>query len=154
MEHIKKYSKVQTVVLIIIRWVLGYHFLYEGMNKLVMPGWTSKMFLLKSNWYFSDFFHFLASSETLLKIVDFLNIWGQIFIGLALIIGLFSVLAAIFGAVLLLFYYVAIPPFLEGYSFIDKNLFELFLFLITAIFSTSKILGIDLLIDKRKSKND
>ena len=152
MEENNKYTKVQTVVLVLLRLVIGYHFLEAGFDKLFNPNWTSAAFLLQSNWIFAGFFHFLADNQTILAIVDFLNIWGQILIGLSLIIGLFSTWAAFFGALLILFYYIAIPPFIEGYSFIDKNLFELFAFLIIVLFPTSKIIGIDLLIYKLKKR--
>jgi thiosulfate dehydrogenase [quinone] large subunit len=77
-----------------------------------------------------------------------LNIWGQIFIGIGLIAGLFSTTASLFGAFLMLSYYIAIPPFLKTYTFVDKNLFEFFGFLIIALFPTSKILGLDFLLEK------
>ena len=147
-----KYSKIQLTVLVTIRLVIGYHFLFEGMDKLFTPGWTSAMFLSQSNWIFADFFRALAESSIALTIVDFMNIWGQILIGLGLILGLFSKGAAYAGALLLFFYYIAIPPFVDGYTFIDKNLFELFAFLVVAIFPTSQIIGLDLLIKKIRKK--
>ena len=146
------YSKIQTVVLLSLRLVIGYHFLFEGIDKLVSPNWSSAPFLLQSNWLFSDFFHFLASNETLLAFVDILNIWGQILIGISLILGLYSFMAALFGAVLILSYYIAIPPFIESYSFIDKNLFELFGLIIIALFPTSNLFGLDFLIIKYRTQ--
>ncbi len=147
-----KYSKIQTTLLVLLRLVIGYHFLEAGFDKLFNPNWTSAAFLLQSNWIFADLFQLMADNQTVLAIVDFLNIGGQILIGLSLIIGLFSTWAAFFGAVLIFFYYIAIPPFVDGYTFIDKNLFELFAFLIIALFPTSKIVGIDLLIYKLKKR--
>lgn len=152
MEHTIKYSKIQTIVLVILRLVIGYHFLFEGMNKLLNPSWTSSGFLLQSNWLFADIFHLLANNHLILSIVDFTNIWGQILIGLGLILGICSTWAAYAGTLLIFFYYVAIPPFVDSYTFIDKNLFELFAFLILAIFPTSQIIGLDLLINKKRRK--
>lgn len=152
MAEIIKYTKTQTTILVLLRLVVGYHFLYEGVDKLFAPSWTSAGFLAQSNWVFSGFFHFLADSQTLIGIIDFVNIWGQVLIGLGLILGLLSTFAAFSGALLIFFYYIAIPPFVTGYSFIDKNLLEFFAFLIIAIFPTSKIIGIDLLIEKRFPK--
>ncbi len=148
------YSRMQTAVLLLLRLVIGYHFLYEGIDKLLTPNWSSAPFLLQSNWVFSDFFNYLASSPSTLVIIDILNIWGQIFIGISLIVGLYSSIAALFGAVLIFSYYIAIPPFVESYTFIDKNLFELFGFLIITIFPTSNIIGLDFLLEKyRNLKN-
>jgi len=147
MEPIK-YSKIQISILVALRLVVGYHFLFEGMDKLFNPNWTSAGFLLQSNWLFADIFHSLVDSSIILSMVDFANIWGQILIGLGLILGLFSRWAAYAGALLLFFYYIAIPPFVNSYTFIDKNLLELFAFLVLAVFPTSQIIGIDLLINK------
>lgn len=148
------YTKPQLYLLVAFRLILGYHFLYEGIDKLMTTTWSSGGFLIQSNWIFSDIFIAIANSPSLVAISDILNIWGQIFIGFGLILGLFSTTAAVAGAILLLLYYVAIPPFVENLLFIDKNLLELFAFLIIAIFPTSKIFGIDLLISKyRRAKN-
>ncbi|MEN8122590.1 MAG: DoxX family membrane protein [Bacteroidota bacterium] len=154
MNKNNNYTKAQTIVLVLLRLVIGYHFLEAGFDKLFNPNWTSAPFLLQSNWLFSGFFHFLADSPTILALVDFLNIWGQILIGISLIIGLFSTWASYFGALLILFYYIAVPPFVDGYTFIDKNLFELFAFLVIALFPTSKIIGIDLLVYKKLNKGE
>ncbi|MCK5704991.1 MAG: hypothetical protein KAI29_27755, partial [Cyclobacteriaceae bacterium] len=47
----------------------------------------------------------------------FLNIWGLIFIGLGLFIGLFTRLASISGVLMLLMYYIANPPFVDPVAF-------------------------------------
>jgi thiosulfate dehydrogenase [quinone] large subunit len=148
--ELMKFSKIQTIVLVLLRLVVGYHFLYEGMDKLFDLNWTSAGFLLQSNWLFADIFHSLVESSIILEVVDFMNIWGQILIGIGLILGLFSTWAAYAGALLIFFYYIAIPPFINSYTFIDKNLLELFAFLVLAVFPTSQIIGIDLLINKFK----
>ena len=147
-----KYPKIQTIILVFLRLVVGYHFLFEGMDKLFDPNWTSAGFLLQSNWLFADIFHSLVESSFILAVVDFMNIWGQILIGIGLILGLFSTWAAYAGALLIFFYYIAIPPFINSYTFIDKNLLELFAFLVLAVFPTSQIIGIDLLINKLKKR--
>jgi len=148
------YSRTQIIILMLLRLVLGYHFLFEGVDKLFSQSWSSYSFLMQANWLFSDLFQSLADSQTLLAIIDFMNIWGQILIGLGLLLGLFSRWAAFSGALLLLLYYVAIPPFVEGIFFIDKNLVELFAFLIIMLFPTSHIFGIDYLINNFWSKKN
>ena len=156
MNKSDNYSQIQTVVLVLLRLVIGYHFLEAGFDKLFNPAWTSAPFLMQSNWIFAGLFQSLADNQTILSLIDFMNIWGQILIGFGLILGLFSRWAAFSGALLIFFYYIAIPPFVTGYSFIDKNLFELFALIIIALFPTSQIIGIDLLIYKkfRRINND
>ena len=148
------YTKPQLYLLTALRVIIGYHFLNEGLNKLFASTWSSGGFLIQSNWIFSDMFIAFANSPTLIIISDFLNIWGQIFIGLGLMLGLFSRYAAFSGALLLLLYYVALPPFIESYTFVDRNLMELFGLLVTALFQTSHIIGLDGLLSKVRSVNN
>ena len=149
------YNKPQLYLLVVLRVIIGYHFLYEGMDKLVTPDWTASGFLLQSNWVFSGLFSSIAESSLLLTVTNFLNIWGQIFIGLGLILGIGNRIPAISGAVLLLLYYIAFPPFVSNYLFIDRNLLELFALLILAFFQTSNIIGLDGLVNKyRMARSD
>jgi hypothetical protein len=76
----------------------------------------------------------MASTPQVLKIVDLLNIWGLILIGLALFLGIFTRLSSILGIILLSLYYLANPPFVgmdfgvpvEGhYLIVNKILVEL-----------------------------
>jgi uncharacterized membrane protein YphA (DoxX/SURF4 family) len=122
------------VIFFLLRTAIGWHFLYEGVAKLYSPLWTSYDFLSVSKWIFSDFFQWLASTPQLLKIVDLLNIWGLILIGLALFLGIFTRLSSILGIILLSLYYLANPPFVgmdfgvpvEGhYLVVNKVLVEL-----------------------------
>jgi uncharacterized membrane protein YphA (DoxX/SURF4 family) len=97
-----------------LRMAIGWHFLYEGVAKVVAGNWSSQSYLANTTGFFSSFYHWLAASPVVVDIVDKLNIIGLILIGLALFLGCFSRLAASFGALLLLLYYFAYPPF--GFS--------------------------------------
>ena len=146
---------VQMTVLVILRVAVGWHFLYEGVSKLFIPDWTSAGFLTVSKWIFAPVFKWIAASPSVLSAVDLLNIWGLIFIGLSLMIGLFSRAASIAGIILLTLYYLANPPFIgmdfgivtEGnYLVVDKNLVELIALCVLTIFPTGSIIGLDRLI--------
>jgi len=39
-------------LLTVLRILIGWHFLYEGIAKLLSPAWTAKYYLLGSNWIF------------------------------------------------------------------------------------------------------
>jgi uncharacterized membrane protein YphA (DoxX/SURF4 family) len=90
--------------------------------------------------------------------IDHATIWALIGLGCLLIIGLFSRLAAIGGAVLLLSFYLAIPPWpgvedLESagpeHSFIvNKNLIEVIALLAIASMPTGRWLGLDQLLSR------
>ena len=123
-------SKVGMYFMVALRILIGWHFLYEGLIKLGDPTWTAAGYLEQSRYILPGLFHWMAESPGVLSFIDFVNIWGQIFIGLGLMLGLFTRIAAIGGAVLLGMFFLANPPFitnaysssLEGhYLFIDKN---------------------------------
>ena len=145
---IKDYPKLQFFVILTLRVVVGYHFLYEGISKFLLNSWSAKVFLIQSNWIFAKTFQFIANSPSLLAITNLLNIWGQIFIGLGLILGLFTKYAAYAGALLLLFYYVAYPPFATNNIFVDRNFLELIGLIAVAVFPTSNRIGLDGLLNK------
>jgi len=149
-------------LLTILRIIVGWHFLYEGIVKLFNPSWSASAFLLESTWLFSGFFKALATNQAVLPIVNFLNTWGLILIGLSLFFGFFTRIAAWSGAGLLLLYYLAHPPFtglMEGsvvegsYIWVNKNLIEMFILLLMANVPIKWIFGADNLIGKRKKSD-
>lgn len=112
------------ILITVLRIAVGWHFLYEGISKVIVQDWSSYSYLANTTGPLSGLYHWLASSPVLLKIVDILNIYGLILIGLGLFIGLFSKYAAIAGAFLLALYYFAYPPFGDSLLFIgDGQLF-------------------------------
>jgi uncharacterized membrane protein YphA (DoxX/SURF4 family) len=145
-------------LMFLLRVAIGWHFLYEGVAKLFTPGWTSAGYLEVSRWIFADFFQWLAADPATLKAVDFLNIWGLILIGLALMLGLSTRAASLAGALLLGLYYVCNPPFIglnfglptEGnYLIVDKNLVELLALLLLAAFPAARLPGLDAMLFRR-----
>ncbi len=154
-----KYTNAQLSWLVILRVVIGWHFLYEGLVKLMNPNWSSVGFLLDSRGFMESFFHSLTADPLTVSILDQLNIWGLILIGLGLILGIFARPACIFGIILLTMYYLSHPPFTglrysvpsEGsYLIINKNLIELIALAVLFVFPSSRYIGIDRFIFKRR----
>jgi uncharacterized membrane protein YphA (DoxX/SURF4 family) len=142
----------QEAFLVLLRMGIGWHLLYEGLVKLLNPAWTSAPFLAESRWLLSGTFHWMAAHPAVLSVVDFLNVWGLVLIGLALILGAFSRLAAVSGIVLLSLYYVASPPLVglptngtaEGsYLIVNKNLVEILALLVVAAFPIGGFFGLE-----------
>ena len=104
-------SRLKVSVFTIIRIAIGWHFLYEGLTKLFMENWSSQSYLANATGFLSGFYHWLASGEGLVKVLDIFNVYGLILIGLALFLGVFIRLASAAGFVLLVLYYFAYPPF-------------------------------------------
>ncbi|MDD4109582.1 MAG: DoxX family membrane protein, partial [Prolixibacteraceae bacterium] len=102
MRKENKFSTLQLTFLLLLRFAIGWHILYEGIAKLLDPSWSSVEFLNESQWVLSGFSQWIISDPNVLSVVDFMNTWGLIAIGLGLIFGLFSRLASIAGAFLLL----------------------------------------------------
>lgn len=98
----------------ILRMAIGWHFLYEGVNKLLADKWTAEPYLTGSVGFMSGFYHWLASGPIPMGLINFLNIAGLIVIGLCLAVGLVTRLAAFLGVLLLMLYYFAYPPFGAG----------------------------------------
>jgi uncharacterized membrane protein YphA (DoxX/SURF4 family) len=142
-------------VLSLLRIAVGWHFLYEGLWKLCAPHWTSAGYLESSRGFLSGLFQGIAGNATALRIVDLLNVWGLILIGIALMLGCLTRPAAISGIVLLALYYLAHPPLFgtdlavatEGhYVIVDKNLVELLALCVVAAVPTGRFLGLDRLL--------
>jgi len=153
-------SRGQEVSLVLLRTLVGWHFLYEGYFKLLRPAWsrdgaplaawTSAGYLHAANGPFAALFHHLADSAWVGR-VDTLVAAGLILVGLSLTLGLFTQ-AGCAGALALLalFYLSQIPtagvpqPQTEGaYLFVNKNLIEAGAVLVLLVFRTGRIAGLD-----------
>jgi len=153
-------STFKMSVLFALRLAIGWHFLYEGVVKFFDPTWSSAGYLAESKWIFSGLFNWILSNPTALAIVDLLNVWGLILIGLGLFFGCFTRIACVSGILLLLLYYVTNPPLVElsygvgaegNYLIVDKNLVELFALFALAIFPTDRLWGLDRMIKMKKA---
>jgi len=155
MEDFLRNTKPDTwhiISLTILRMAIGWHFLYEGLIKIINPDWSAAIYLSNSIGPFSGIFQWIARNPVLLGIADFLNEWGLVAVGLGLMIGLFSRWACMGGMLLLGLYYLASPPFIglgnaalsEGnYLIVNKNLIEFLALWVVFMFNDSRVFGID-----------
>jgi thiosulfate dehydrogenase [quinone] large subunit len=152
-------SGSQQAALIVLRTLIGWHFLYEGYTKLVHPAWnragapiaawSSAGYLRAATGPFADTFHALAGSPWI-GTIDLAIAWGLSLVGLSLLLGLFTQTGCI-GALCLLatFYVSAIPLGLpearaEGtYLIVNKNLIEAAAVLTIFAFRTGRLAGLD-----------
>lgn len=139
------------ISLTLARILVGWHFLYEGVSKLFSP-WSSAGYLMESQWLFSGVFRWIAETPDALRVVDALNVAGAILIGVSLILGLLTRISAPTGAILILFYYVANPPFTgywgeatgEGrYLIVNKQLIEMAILLAIAFLPRNLFWSVD-----------
>lgn len=152
MNKLTSYSRSQTLWLVILRLLIGWHFLYEGLVKLFSSSWTAYPYLMDSRGFLADFFHSIAENAEFLAFSNYVNIYGLTLVGLGLILGCFSRYASIGGIIFLCLYYLSHIPYIgansmmpsEGsYLWIDKNLIEIGALMVLIYFPTSHIIGFD-----------
>ena len=156
------YSPVQQGALILLRTVIGWHFLYEGYYKLTspawsptgtpLPHWTSLGYLKGASGPLAGLFQRMVSAGWTSWIDRTVKV-GLLLIGLSLILGLFTKVGS-WGALffLALFYLLYVPligvpqPNNEGtYLIVNKTLIEAVAVFVLITFDTGAIAGIDLL---------
>jgi len=151
---------MQLYGLVVLRVLIGWHFLYEGIAKLLNPYWSSAAFLLDAKWIFSGLAKWIVSNPSILSLVDNLNMWGLTLIGACLILGLFGRHVSMLGMLLVLVYYLFTPSFWwleyarpgEGsYLVVNKNLIEACALFVVYLFPTSELIGLDRLVFKNNS---
>ena len=152
-----KFTTLQMIALALLRILIGWHFLYEGVVKLMKPDWSSSSFLLQARGPLAGFFHWISNSPEALRYADLMNIWGLILIGLGLMLGCFTRVASGAGLLLILLYYFCNPPFIgyfyslpsEGsYLIINKNLVEAAALLAILVLHSGRYYGIDQILHK------
>ena len=162
MKENKTYTPMQIYVLFALRILIGWHILYEGFSKLLIPNWSSIGFLNESQWILTGFSKWIISDPGVLNAVDFLNTWGLIAIGAGLMLGLFTRAAAVSGAILLFVYYLNNPPLIgleysvpsEGnYLIVSKTLIESVALVALAVFPAGSFTGLDMYVDRFRNRN-
>jgi thiosulfate dehydrogenase [quinone] large subunit len=162
MKDHTRYTSAERYVLVALRLMIGWHILYEGFAKLLIPNWSSVSFLKESQWILKGFSGWIISNPGVLNAVDILNTWGLIAIGLGLMLGLFTRIAAISGAILLFVYYLNNPPLIgleysvpaEGsYLIVSKTLIEAMALIVLAIFPSGYLAGLDILVERFRNRN-
>jgi len=141
---------------IALRVVMGWTLFQGGVTKLVTyldadpaNNWTAEGFLLNAipaGNPLTDFFATMAGNP----LIDALNMWGLTLTGLALIVGAFVRWSAFWGAVMMLFYWLAALeggllaglPLAHGWVVDDHLIYAFLLFGLGAI-GAGRILGVD-----------
>lgn len=146
------YSCAQLSWLMLLRLFIGWHFMYEGMVKILNPHWTSLPYLLDSKGPAASFFIKLTQNADLMALINVANEYALLLVGLGLTLGVLYRLSSIGGILLLLMYTLSHPsfigaeylmPFEGSYLWIDKNLVEMAALGLLCVFPTSQIYGFD-----------
>jgi thiosulfate dehydrogenase [quinone] large subunit len=159
MSHDISVSRRQQVALVVLRTLVGWHFLYEGYVKLLNPAWgrdghplaawSSAGYLKAATGPLADLFHSLGAAAWVGRL-DIAIAALLIAVGLSLMLGLFTQLGCIGAMGLLALFYVSALPLgvpearAEGsYLIVNKNLIELASVFVIFTFRTGRIAGLD-----------
>jgi len=156
-------SNVQMTTVVVLRVLIGWHFLYEGLSKLTAEGWSAQGFLMQSRGPFTELFRWMAADQERLALVNQLNMWGLTLIGLGLVFGCFTRLASASGMLVVFMYYMCNPPFVgyfysiptEGsYLIVNKNLVELAALAVIFVTGSGRAAGLDRIIHRLLQKRE
>ena len=142
----------------LLRILIGWHFLYEGIVKVYNPEWTSFGYLATAQGPLKPLFQALTT-DTFLPWVDTLNMTALVFVGITLMLGIFERAGALVGVGLLLLYYLAHPSWpgmaqinTEGsYWIVNKNLIESVACLVLFYYPTGTVFGLSRIFSKNKA---
>jgi thiosulfate dehydrogenase (quinone) large subunit len=152
-----KFSRSAMVAITIMRVLIGWHFLYEGIAKLSSPSFTAAGYLKQARGPFAGLFKWLAAQPNLLANADVITMWGLALVGLLLILGLFTRLSSLGAIGFLLMFYFATPPFVgyfyslpsEGsYLLVNKNLVELAALVVVFLTGSGLVYGFDRIVHR------
>jgi thiosulfate dehydrogenase (quinone) large subunit len=155
-------TRLQQVALVLLRTLIGWHFLYEGYFKILRPAWgrdgaplqpfSAAGYLRNVSGPFADIFRTLADPAWAPWIDNGVAI-ALLVAGLLLMLGLLTQLGCVLAfGLLLVFYLSAVPldglpqPRTEGtYLIVNKNLIEAAAVGVLFAFRTGRIAGLDAL---------
>ncbi len=140
-------NKILPPMVVLARFTLGWVFAYAGFHKLIM-GFSAGGYLGNATkGPLTGWFHSLASNSMALNVIDPMVTWGEILIGLALVFGVFTRWAALWGSVMLmLFYLSAFPP--ENNPFLEYHLVYIVALGILSALGAGRILGLDYFVER------
>ena len=147
-----KLTRSAMIAITIMRVVVGWHFLYEGVSKLTSTTWSSAGYMKASRGPLAELFRWIASQPHLLDNANLITMYGLTIVGVLLMLGLFTRLAAAGGIGFILLFYLCNPPFIgyfyaipaEGtYLIVNKNLVELCALVVILLTGTGRFAGLD-----------
>ena len=140
----------QKALLFLLRVSLGWLMFYAGIAKVFDSDWNARGYLMSAQ-TFPGFYTWLAGPQ-ILPVINFINAWGPILLGVSLLVGLLVQVSAPFGVLMMLLYYFPILDFpkVGGHSFlVDEHIIYAIALTVLAVFRSGEFWGLDGLIYKR-----
>ncbi|CQH56910.1 DoxX domain protein [Halobacterium hubeiense] len=131
-----------------LRLMMGVAFLWSGADKVLSGSFSAAGYLVNVTPASPASELFVTMGETA-WFVDFVNVavpWGEVLIGLGLLVGCLTRLAAFWGAFMMLLFYLGNWEVSHGY--INGDFAYMLVFLSVAAFGAGRILGLDSYIEQ------
>ncbi|MFH0898763.1 MAG: DoxX family membrane protein [bacterium] len=147
-DHFSRASKTSgfTAAAFILRLFIGLEFFISGWTKIFDPeGWSAVSYLAGATGPFVELFQSMAGSV----FVDYLNMYGLLLIGLALILGAFVRPASFFGFVLMVLYYFAQFEQNTINGLIDRHVIHALIFILFFFGAFGHVWGLDALFERQ-----
>jgi thiosulfate dehydrogenase (quinone) large subunit len=147
-----KLARGPMIAITVLRVLVGWHFLYEGIAKLSSATWSAAGYLRQARGPFAELFKWLAAQPDLLNYANLITMWGLTVVGVLLILGLFTRLASLGAIGFIVLFYLCNPPLVglfysiptEGsYLIVNKNLVELGALVVVLVTGSGKFAGLD-----------
>ena len=136
-------NTAEKVSFLLLRLSIGWLFFYAGWSKVVTfftdaKDWTAAGFLSQIPGPFAGLFSGMAGSA----LVDYLNAYGLLLVGAALILGVLVRWSAFWGVALMVLYYLASFPAEHAYIVEDHFIYALVLVVLAAV-GAGRAWGVD-----------
>ena len=134
-----------------LRLMMGYAFAYSGFTKITAAepvsagGYLANVAATNGN-PLAGLFAWMGSTPWFVEFANVAVPWGELFIGLGLLVGAIVRLAAFFGALMMLMFYFGNWDIAHG--LINGDFAYMLVFLAVAAFGAGRILGLDKYIEQ------
>jgi thiosulfate dehydrogenase [quinone] large subunit len=132
-----------------LRLMMGIAFTYAGVAKIIEP-FDARGYLLyatpENGSPLADLFVAMGSSDLFVAFVNLAVPWGELLIGLGLVVGFMTRMAAFWGAFMMLMFYFGNWDVAHG--LINGDFAYMLVFLAVAAFGAGRILGLDGIVEK------
>lgn len=136
-------NKFEKISISLLRISLGFLFLYSGVTKILNTDWSSIKYLQNAK-TFTGMYSWMAQ-PSILPYINSINEWGQILLGISLVLGIGMRLSTTLGAILMTLYYFALPfPHPNPQSFIvDEHVIYALIMIYLGAVRAGRIYGIE-----------
>ena len=128
-----------------LRLMMGIAFFQSGIEKVLSGSFSASGYLLHAppanGSPVADVFVAMGNTPWFVEFVNVAVPWGEVLIGLGLLVGVLTRLAAFFGAFMMLMFYLGNWDIAHGY--INGDFAYMLVFLSVAAFGAGRILGLD-----------